>query len=684
MASADGCFQEALLEMDLLSSGQIQSLQVYRRHQQHFSLLAEVGESFPELTFSERVVGLLHQGKAARQRNLRFLPLFGPAERVIGCLVLQTRSGARLPASYTRQLTRLVSSLVRAGFTFTLDHGLRRILEKLVHTARPLEILRPLLLEMVAQLGARGAGLFVYEQESDTLRMIELISFRRPAAHLEGADFEPFTSGVPAGITPYWRQILENAGPFRLDANNPDHEHLFWPGTREWHLSENEPLAVSFPLVLGGRPMGFIGLTFSAESSPDSAALDLAAPFAQEATLALGLIEMGERAREQLRRKQVEELEKVNRTIQRGLDAIAAETNQNRAVGNLLRVLSEHLDCQSSALWLYDEEKDRFSVHLVVEEGRIVTQPEEMAERWPLERDIQWRRHIEERRPTLYRVDELVPRSAQDFFHRLGVKMVLGIPLFSGRRILGSFKMRFGETRRFTKDTLELVQALSHQATMALELIQLSRRAEELAVSSERNRLAGEIHDTVAQGLAGILTQVSAAQGWLERTSSGGPAVEAALSHLIELENLARRSLIEARRSLSNLQPLALTHLGLAEALQKHLIESSRAGLSECRWRVSGKQRKLPESVEGELFRIAQEAISNALRHSRADLIQVELRYRSSGLQLIVKDNGVGIAQAEGYGLRLMRQRAERIRAHLSLQTQPGEGTSLEVGWAGT
>ncbi|MFD3532930.1 sensor histidine kinase [Streptomyces sp. NPDC058664] len=222
-----------------------------------------------------------------------------------------------------------------------------------------------------------------------------------------------------------------------------------------------------------------------------------------------------------------------------------------------------------------------------------------------------------------------------------------------------------------------LEQALAENAALQAQLLLQAREA---GVADERRRLAAEIHDTLAQGLTGIITQLQAA--------TAGPDPEAGRVHLRRAADLARHSLGEARRSVRNLSPVALEHDSLPEALRKTVgTWAERTGV-DTRFTVTGTERPLHDEVAATLLRIAQEALANAERHSGASRAGVTLSYMGDEITLDVRDDGRGFepgAPGGGFGLAGMRARAERLAGAVTLETAPGEGTavSARVPWAG-
>jgi signal transduction histidine kinase len=239
---------------------------------------------------------------------------------------------------------------------------------------------------------------------------------------------------------------------------------------------------------------------------------------------------------------------------------------------------------------------------------------------------------------------------------------------------------RFKDDRQFQEEELEIARALATQASLAIQLTQLARTARESAVLEERNRLAGEIHDSLAQSFTGISMQLSAAGRAMAQKSKN------ARGHVERANELARFGLSEARRSALSLRSNIIEESGLIEALRKLTERSNIPGLISCSFQASRVDEKaLSPQVQQDLLRIAQEAISNALRHAQPTEIKVSLRGNPSNLMLRVTDNGSGLARAglvsegQGFGFANMRERAKNLGAALDIQSKLGHGTSVIV-----
>lgn len=209
---------------------------------------------------------------------------------------------------------------------------------------------------------------------------------------------------------------------------------------------------------------------------------------------------------------------------------------------------------------------------------------------------------------------------------------------------------------------------------------QLLTQAREAGVLDERQRLAGEIHDILAQGLTGIVTQLEAAD-----QAAGRP--EAWRRHLDQAKRLARDSLAEARRSVHALSPRPLTAAGLPKALGDVVAGwSTMNGVTAELITTGTPQRLLPE-IEATLLRTAQEALANVARHAAASRVALTLSYMEDLVSLDVRDDGAGFDPAVpragtergGFGLAAMRDRVQRVAGTLVVESEPGGGTAISA-----
>ncbi|MCI0411752.1 histidine kinase [bacterium] len=208
----------------------------------------------------------------------------------------------------------------------------------------------------------------------------------------------------------------------------------------------------------------------------------------------------------------------------------------------------------------------------------------------------------------------------------------------------------------------------------------LQETAREAAILEERNRIAQDLHDNLAQGLAGIVVQIDAAKRVL------GDSPLDARQHLQHASNQARDSLEETRRSVRALHPLLLERSDLYQALSKLTQQLANGATVKVECNLKGTPRTLSKEVELNLLRIAQEAISNALKHSNAREIGIHLIFAPEQIELRVCDNGHGLKspkwksdQDQGLGLAGMQSRAEKIGGSLAIRSQNGKGTEILI-----
>ena len=228
----------------------------------------------------------------------------------------------------------------------------------------------------------------------------------------------------------------------------------------------------------------------------------------------------------------------------------------------------------------------------------------------------------------------------------------------------------------YDKSGDELGQLARRLNLMAEQLQNLLQARQELATLEERNRLARDLHDSVKQQVFATVMQVGAARALLKRDP------QAAETHLAEAEQLARQAQAELTGLIRELRPATLQGRGLVQALQEYTVAWSRQNSIPVDMRLEG-ERGLPLSVEQALFRVAQEALSNIARHSAASRVALYLAWERDEVAMTIADDGSGFdlasAEAQGVGLRSMRERTEALGGQLTVDTAAGHGTRLRV-----
>lgn len=270
------------------------------------------------------------------------------------------------------------------------------------------------------------------------------------------------------------------------------------------------------------------------------------------------------------------------------------------------------------------------------------------------------------------------------------LKGFLGVPIRDGEQILGALFM--GNTdpqgEGFTEDDEALLKILAAHAAIALTHARLYERQRELAITTERARLARELHDAVAQKLFALRLTAQAASSLVEAEP------ERARAQLAQVGALATEAAAELSTAVGELRTPDLAGDGLAEALRKQVAVIDRARSAHGGPRVSfhcSPSPNLPPTHDQVVLRVAQEALHNALRHSGAGRIDVSLNavtergsQYAGGARLLVRDDGKGFdpdEAARGLGLASMRERADSVGGRLTVRTREGGGTviGLEV-----
>lgn len=254
---------------------------------------------------------------------------------------------------------------------------------------------------------------------------------------------------------------------------------------------------------------------------------------------------------------------------------------------------------------------------------------------------------------------------------------LLAVPLLVKGVVIGTLDM-VNKARGFTQEDIRIINLFADQAAIAIENARLYQQAQELAATQERNRLARDLHDAVTQTLfsASLIAEV------LPRLWERNP--EEGRRRLEELRQLTRGALAEMRALLLELRPAALTEVGLGDLLRQ-LAEAvtGRARLPVALTVES--QCPLPPDAQVALYRIAQEALNNIAKHSRATQVAIVLHCQPDRVELCISDNGRGFNHTdispEHLGLGIMRERAESIGAALTIESEIGRGTEITVVW---
>ncbi|MCA9982686.1 MAG: GAF domain-containing sensor histidine kinase [Anaerolineales bacterium] len=256
-----------------------------------------------------------------------------------------------------------------------------------------------------------------------------------------------------------------------------------------------------------------------------------------------------------------------------------------------------------------------------------------------------------------------------------GLRYHASIPLYAHGRQLGMLNVASPDWQEITDEDLRLLYTVGDMLGIAIERTRLYEQSVEMGTISERNRLAREIHDTLAQGLAALTLKLESADALLD-SDAGGTRVRDLIQASLQL---TRANLEEARRSVMDLRAAPLAGQTLPDALAALAAE----GEIPVQLRVMGGNRPVSQRIAVGLYRIAQEALTNAHKHSGAALIQLHLEMTPQEIRLRIEDDGHGFDSQHipenRFGLIGLNERARLLGGYLSIETDPGVGTLLLV-----
>jgi signal transduction histidine kinase len=273
------------------------------------------------------------------------------------------------------------------------------------------------------------------------------------------------------------------------------------------------------------------------------------------------------------------------------------------------------------------------------------------------------------------------------------IRACIAAPLIARGTVIGVLGLTHEKRNMFDSDDMPRLQAFANQLALSIDNARLYARSKQLAIFEERSRLARELHDSVTQSLHSIGLYANAA----ERAMDLGKQ-EVGVKNLHEVRKLAREAMHEIRSLIFELRPTVLDERGLGPALQARLdsVEARSGLVVSLETPDQQGERRLPVQTEMELYRIAQEALTNVIKHAGASHVWVTLRYEDSGnnvgddrgwhgcVVLEIRDDGVGFdlqtARERGtLGLSSITERAEKIGGMVTINTIPNGGTSVKI-----
>ncbi len=363
------------------------------------------------------------------------------------------------------------------------------------------------------------------------------------------------------------------------------------------------------------------------------------------------------------------------------MDFLASESKLDTYLGHVLKTTVDQLEAVGGTLWFPDHDSGTARLHLEYVDGQIMSSHESQHPavlRPPPIGGLPLSTFPAQGAETYMLCYEVsgMPEQNRAYIMSLGVKALLTVPMIVGAEQVGWICIRSNrmDTAKMANQ-IRVAEALAGQAALAMQMARLSEKARLAAVLEERNRIARDIHDTLAQGLTGVIVNLEASNRALKKQDT-----ELASVHIDHARELAQDGLEEARNSVRSLRPNIPRHSCLASQLQYLVRMIEETAAVEVRFSLVGEKRLLPESMRIEIVRIAQESMTNVLKHAKASAVLVELSFEEERLVLSVADDGDGFVpnpEHEGFGLIGMHERAERIGARLAINSTMGKGTRM-------
>ena len=402
---------------------------------------------------------------------------------------------------------------------------------------------------------------------------------------------------------------------------------------------------------------------FRDQRNIDQEAIELAQTFGLQATLALQLTKMAEQSKqialakeqELFARQRAAALARANDALRGCLDALASVPELDEFLEQVMAAIARQLGAKVGTVWLYDFERNTAHLELSFQNDGLIAGVEagypEAFRSVPLDQVLASdRQSADKDRPVIvWRLEKPYPpwdESHRRYLVELGTKTVLVIALPSKGQAIGRLTFHFQENREFSPEELETSRALAHQAGLAIRLTRLAKGAKQAAILEERNRMAGEIHDSLAQSFVGISMHLDVAEVATSKAKG--------LHHIQRANELAQFGLAEARRSVLGLRS-GFQPGGLVKAVQQLVERSNVPGILRCELRSED---------------VPDESIPPEVQH---ELVDSKSQTMDPGLP------GIASNKSEGFGMADMRTRVAKLGGKLQIETGAGRGTSIIV-----
>jgi signal transduction histidine kinase len=443
------------------------------------------------------------------------------------------------------------------------------------------------------------------------------------------------------------------------------------------------------PIVSGRQTIGWVSFNWASRRTITSGHVAVLRTAANGVASALKRHEARsalQAERERAVQARAAELQRANRALGRATAGLVAESDASRFLCSLMAETSAMTKAKTAGIFTYDEATERLRMFALMTDGRdvdLLSDPRMVVwrEDVPLVISRRWIEQLRTRDFATFdnhtQIENHPWPISREWHIRRGHRHVITVPLYAGRRLIGTFGQCFPDGYDVAGFDFDMTRVLANHAALALHLMQLSRAARQSATAAailgERNRIARDLHDTLAQGFAGVIAQLGAAEGPLELGQVAG-----ARAYLDRAKLLARFSLSEARASVHALRP-AVALEPLRDRIER-MIHDMTHGLSlVCQLRESGAPGVLSPALDWCAYKFVQEALANAMKHSGASRLELELLWTENLLELRAADNGRGLPEnfSNGLGFVSMAERAAEASGVFRYESRPSGGLAL-------
>jgi PAS domain S-box-containing protein len=521
-----------------------------------------------------------------------------------------------------------------------------------LRTARSIQEMLALLLRETTHILEADLGLILLRKGSDlVVKYLHGIS-----EDLKGHS-HPFDQDI------FWK-TYESGQPAFLELN---------PGDRVREVPTFFPQAASmavFPLKTSEKQLGLFVLGFKNSKKFNEADQRLIISIGNIASNALYRSNAMD-SLEQSVLSRNRELETLYQVV-----SLANEAREPGAIlGQTLRILLETMDSKAGVIYLNDKLNE---VHITARPENYLLEIEEDLKGISVENSI-WRYIYHTNQPLLVQsldTDNRIDVGIVTELLVLGSCGCIGAPIRGSNDTIGSICLFKDVEQAFSQEDLALLGTAAHQLGIAIEIIRLRKLEERNAIGAERQRLAGELHDSISQLLSSQFLYVEASQSLMQNGDKRN-----ALENLDQVRRASQQALKEMRLLIHELRPAPIESLGLFGALQHRLETVERRAHIEAT--LSGDYGfRLPGNVEESLYMIAQDALNYSIRHSQATKVNVHLDSDYDTILLEINDNGNGTepsATREKNGIARMRERVENLGGNLITDIIPGKGMTLRI-----